>query len=30
VVAIVMQLDKSLVNSGGDILAVYASTHAKP
>jgi hypothetical protein len=30
VVAIVMQVDKSLVNSGGDILAVYASTHAKP
>jgi hypothetical protein len=30
VVAIVMQVDKSLVNAGGDILGVYASTHAKP
>jgi hypothetical protein len=30
VVAIVMQVDKSLVNGGGDILGVYASTHAKP
>ena len=30
VVAIVMQLDKALVDGGGDILAVYGSTHEKP
>jgi hypothetical protein len=30
VVAIVLQLDTSLVDTGGDILAVYASTHEKP
>ncbi len=30
VVALVMQVDVGLVNSGGPILAVYGSTHAKP
>ncbi|MEZ4364871.1 MAG: DUF4331 family protein [Kofleriaceae bacterium] len=30
VAALVIQLDKTLVNAGGPILGVYASTHTKP